>query len=63
VPGIGGTVGASRVHADVVTHRVRLHDLSVDTADIAPGASSQPMPLGNVSKPYHCLLYPSMLAA
>ena len=50
-------------NADVVTHRVRLDDLSVDTGDIAAGASSQPMPLGNVSKPYHCAIHPSMVGS
>jgi plastocyanin len=50
-------------NADVVTHRVRLDDLSVDTGDIAPGASSQPMPLGAVSKPYHCPIHPNMVGS
>jgi plastocyanin len=50
-------------NADVVTHRVTLDDLSVDTGDIAPGASSPAMPLGNVSKPYHCSLHPSMVGS
>jgi plastocyanin len=48
---------------DVVTHRVTLDDLSVDTGDIAPGASSQPMPLGNVSKAYHCPIHPNMVGS
>jgi plastocyanin len=50
-------------NADVVTHRVRLDDLSVDTGDIAPGASSQPMPLGNISKAYHCPIHPNMVGS
>ena len=50
-------------NTDVVTHRVRLDDLSVDTGDIAPGASSQPMPLGNVSKAYHCPIHPNMVGS
>jgi plastocyanin len=50
-------------NADIVTHRVVLDDRSVDTGDIAPGAQSQPMPLGNVSKPYHCSLHPSMVGS
>jgi plastocyanin len=50
-------------NADVVTHRVRLDDLTVDTGDIAPGASSPPMPLGNVSKAYHCPIHPSMVGS
>jgi plastocyanin len=50
-------------NADVVTHRVRLDDLSVDTGDIAPGASSQPMPLGNISRAYHCPIHPNMVGS
>jgi len=50
-------------NADVVTHRIKIDDLAVDTGDIAPGASSQPMALGNVSKSYHCSLHPSMVGS
>jgi plastocyanin len=50
-------------NADVVAHRVRLDDLSVDTGDIAPGASSQPMALGNVSRSYHCPIHPNMVGS
>jgi plastocyanin len=50
-------------NADVVAHRVVLDDLSVDTGNIAPGASSSPQPLGAVSKPYHCSLHPSMVGS
>ena len=48
---------------DVVTHRVVIDDLSVDSGDIAPGGSSQPLALGAVSKPYHCSLHPSMVGS
>jgi len=48
---------------DVVTHRVVIDDRSLDTGDIAPGASSQPLALGAVSKPYHCSLHPSMVGS
>jgi plastocyanin len=48
---------------DKVTHRVVIDDLSVDTGDIAPGASSQSLALGAVSKPYHCSLHPSMVGS
>jgi plastocyanin len=62
-----GTCAAGQMviwrNADVVAHRVRLDDLSVDTGDIAPGASSQPMPLGNVSKAYHCPIHPNMVGS
>lgn len=62
-----GTCAAGQMvvwrNADVVTHRVRLDDLSVDTGDIAPGGSSQPMPLGNVSRAYHCPIHPNMVGS
>ena len=48
---------------DKVTHRVTVDDRSVDTGDIAPGASSQPLALGAVSKAYHCSLHPSMVGS
>jgi plastocyanin len=50
-------------NADVVTHRVTLDDRSVDTGDIAPGASSQPLALGAVSKSYHCPIHPNMVGS
>jgi plastocyanin len=50
-------------NADVVTHRVILDDGSLDTGDIAPGASTAPLPLGAVSKPYHCPIHPSMVGS
>jgi plastocyanin len=62
-----GTCAAGQMviwrNGDVVTHRVRLDDLSVDTGDIAAGGSSQPMPLGNVSKSYHCPIHPNMVGS
>jgi plastocyanin len=48
---------------DKVTHRVIIDDRSVDSGDIAPGATSQPLALGAVSKPYHCSLHPSMVGS
>lgn len=48
---------------DKVTHRVVLDDRSIDTGEIAPGASSQALALGGVSKPYHCSLHISMVGS
>jgi plastocyanin len=45
---------------DRVTHRVVLNNGSLDTGDLAPGASSQPMSL-NTGGPYHCSIHPSMV--
>jgi plastocyanin len=50
-------------NADSVTHRVEIDELGVNTGDIAPGATSQPMSLANVSKGYHCSLHPQMVGA
>ena len=47
---------------DVVAHRVTLDDLSVQTADIAPGATSAAVAMGlNGSKTYHCSIHPGMV--
>jgi plastocyanin len=50
-------------NADSVTHRVEIDELGVNTGDIAPGATSRPMSLGNVSKGYRCTLHPQMVGA
>jgi plastocyanin len=50
-------------NADSVVHRVQLNDMSVDTGDIAPGATSRvvQMPVGGTN--YHCALHPDMVGA
>ena len=48
---------------DSVVHRVRLNDLSIDTGDIAPGASSAPFRMPSGGTNYHCFLHPTMLGA
>ena len=45
------------------THRVVLNDGSLDTGDLAPGMSSQPMALGAASAPYHCSIHPEMIGS
>ena len=47
-------------NVDRVTHRVVLNNGSLDTGDLAPGASSRPMPL-NAGGSYHCSIHPSMV--
>ena len=37
-------------NADVVTHHVKLDDNSMETTDIAAGASSQPLAIGAINK-------------
>jgi plastocyanin len=48
-------------NVDRVIHRVVLNDGSLDTGDLAPGASSQAMSINTGSRPYHCSIHPSMV--
>ena len=50
-------------NADSITHRIVIQDLGIDTGNLAPGATSQPVLLGDVSKNYHCSLHPSMVGS
>ena len=45
------------------THRVVLNDRSVDTGDLAPGTSSQPMAIGAGGGEYHCSIHPVMIGS
>jgi plastocyanin len=45
------------------THRVVLNDGSVDTGNLAPGASSQPMAIGAAGGQYHCSIHPEMIGS
>jgi plastocyanin len=48
---------------DSITHRVVLNDGSLDTGNIAPGASSRPMSINTGGGPYHCSIHPSMVGS
>jgi len=48
---------------DNTTHRVVLNDRSVDTGDLAPGMSSQPMAIGAAGGAYHCTIHPEMIGS
>jgi plastocyanin len=51
-------------NVDNITHHVVLNDRSVDTGDLAPGASSQPMTVGGTSGgQYHCSIHPVMIGS
>ena len=50
-------------NVDTATHRVVLNDRSVDTGDLAPGASSQPMAIGAAGGQYHCAIHPVMVGS
>jgi plastocyanin len=48
---------------DRVTHRVVLNDGSVDTGDIAPGATSRPVAMPAAGTNYHCAIHPGMIGS
>jgi plastocyanin len=51
-------------NVDSVTHHVVLNDRSVDTGDLGPGASSQPMTIGAAGDgQYHCSIHPVMIGS
>jgi plastocyanin len=50
-------------NVDSITHRVVLNDRSVDTGDLAPGASSQPMAIAGGDGQYHCSIHPVMVGS
>jgi plastocyanin len=50
-------------NADAITHRVVLNDGSVDTGNLAPGASSQPVTLRVGGSQYHCSIHPDMIGS
>jgi plastocyanin len=46
---------------DSVAHHVVLNDGSVDTGDIAPGATSRAVTMPNAGTNYHCTIHPGMI--
>jgi plastocyanin len=50
-------------NVDNITHRVVLNDRSVDTGDLAPGVSSQPMVIAAAGGQYHCSIHPVMVGS
>jgi plastocyanin len=50
-------------NVDSTTHRVVLNDRSVDTGDLVPGASSQPMAIAAAGGQYHCSIHPVMVGS
>jgi plastocyanin len=50
-------------NVDSITHRVVLDNGSVDTGNLAPGASSQPMTIGASGASYHCSIHPEMIGS
>src|SRR5579864_570580 len=50
-------------NVDSITHHVLFNDRSVDTGDLAPGASSQPMAIAAAGGQYHCSIHPVMVGS
>ena len=50
-------------NADTIVHRVTLNDGSLDTGNIAPGATSAAVRMPNGGTNYHCSLHPDMIGA
>src|SRR5690242_16062741 len=48
---------------DIVTHHVMLDDGSLQTGDIAPGATSAALAVGAANIAYHCNIHPSMVGS
>jgi plastocyanin len=48
---------------DTVTHRIVMNDGSLDTGDIAPGASSRALTLMTNGGNYHCAIHPGMVGS
>ncbi len=48
---------------DTVTHHIVLNDGSVDTGDIAPGATSRAVTLPGAGTNYHCSIHPGMIGS
>jgi len=48
-------------NTDTVVHRVRLNDGAIDTGNILPGATSNPVQMPLAGTNYHCSLHPTMI--
>jgi len=59
---LGGMMVTFR-NNDTVVHRIRLNDGSLDTGDIAPGATSQALLMPMSGTNYHCSLHTTMIGA
>lgn len=60
------TAGGQQVvfkNADSITHRVLLNDGTVDTGDIAPGATSRVVTMPGTGTNYHCTIHPDMIGS
>jgi plastocyanin len=60
------SAGGQRVvfrNNDSIVHRVILNDGSIDTGDIAPGATSREIQMPGGGTNYHCTIHPTMIGS
>ena len=50
-------------NADSIVHRVLLNDATIDTGNIAPGATSGEIQMPGSGTNYHCSVHPDMIGA
>jgi plastocyanin len=50
-------------NTDDVVHRIRFNDDSLDTGNIAPGATSAAMVMPTNGANYHCSIHPTMIGS
>jgi len=50
-------------NTDSIVHRVQLNDGSIDTGNLAPGATSNAVLMPGSGTNYHCSLHPEMVGA
>jgi len=50
-------------NSDSVIHRVQLNDGTLDTGNIAPGATSAAVLMPGAGTNYHCTIHPDMIGA
>lgn len=62
-PAVAGGQTVVFRNADSVVHRVQLNDGTIDTGNLAPGATSQPVTMPTSGTNYHCTLHPDMIGA
>jgi len=62
-PAVAGGQQVVFRNADSVIHRVRLNDGTIDTGNIAPGATSAAVTMPSTGTNYHCELHPDMVGA
>ena len=58
----GGQMVAFR-NTDSIVHRVQLNDVSIDTGNLAPGATSTAVLMPSNGTNYHCTVHPDMIGA